>query len=480
MASDANPTKKYLYVPKFPEDAENFKRVIDEFQKRAFRAPALLVLVLEDQETFIRYGFYWTVRVVGGSAMVQVVLKSDYFRQGGSIEALITQVDYYITAHNDKESDYVDIAHQNRKGILSPYPVYKIFRDIAVPGSTTWEKHHLLHMFNSEIVEKYPPDEYDYFLCTPGFGETTTFFFQSKQYVQETGKKILLFCVQESRKIILEASPYIDKVFLINRVIFDYIAIFMADRYRIKNFLQAYVQPSNEYFFRHPLPDKHQFDCNMASQMRCFLELPGSCLFEKFPVSIPAAAREGARQKFMELGLTRGRTVFIISDGLSFKMHDRHKGLFESIVRELNAAGFDTVTNSGEEIIPGCRFCFLPFWDCAAFVGLCGHIISIMTGLAEAVCSFNTTDRIGVHFLHGGEYDPMWRANSLMWYYRLKGLAQGGGSSVERSAISYHHHVKRMWGPNARDMQYILGETEAENAALVSQLVQNIVREGEF
>lgn len=71
--------------------------------------------------------------------------------------------------------------------------------------------------------------------------------------------------------------------------------------------------------------------------------------------------------------------------------------------------GYDVVFNSQEEVY-GCPGIYCPIYETIKFAEKCGGVISISTGLTEAICALSTKP-IFVQFVWPGEYDPVWTIN---------------------------------------------------------------------
>lgn len=467
--------KKYLLLADLPAQRERVEAVAFAFMRAAYLTDSVLFIVVDlKKEAFDCYR-YLSRNVFFGSAKIQLVLKNQL-----PPEQLVQQADCYIIGEHPDELFYVDAALRNGVEIIGTrVPPDEIFKGLPMSEEVAKFRENLHALVAKDLLEKFPPEQFEYFLFHEGLGESTAIFFWLKEYRKPRDKRILMICVQPLREEMMRVCPYVDAVMRIPPQTFDFLSIYYADDFAMKKFLTAHVLPST-IATRRSLPPEKLGTYFITDIFRDFLKIPPSVEFKKYPVRIPDAATERANALFNQMQLTRGKVIFIVTEGIWFSGLEHHNNFWIRLVRRAQAAGYDVVFNGQEDFFREFKSVFLSLFETAAFVGLCGNIVCAPTGFAEAICAFNTADLINWQVVFPNSRDIYYRRISAI--SRLDALAeiQRDGSDFARlqNIENFACYVKNYLDANIKLELHQWGDTAAEDDALIEKILGQIVFTG--
>ena len=388
---------RYLFAPNLAENSDRIEKIVQAFMEKSFLTDATLFFLLD--ENFDAMNFYtklWRSNF-GGSVKFQFFLKSQV-----NLEQLFQQVDYYIIGKSAEEIFYIDFAMRNGVKIIGErnLPV-EIFKDIFVPLEVEKLKKNFYADFLKNIAEKFSPLEYEYFLMHDGLGEVLAFFYWFKEYRNHNQKKILTLCIHPARTELMKICPYVDEAIQIDARIYDYIQIFLSEQFEIKNAYTAHNAPTtlqkyNEIpiYFREPVSNFF----SLVEGRQHYLQIPPETKFERYSVELPKESFAKAEKVFKDLKLIKGKTVFINAEGVTVGSSINLKNFWQGLANKLNSAGYKVVINGDNLKITNCKNIFLSLFETSAFIGLCGNVVSVVTGFTETICSLNSTDKIKDQF----------------------------------------------------------------------------------
>lgn len=412
--------KKYLFVSDIRHEKDLADKVVNEFRKKAFLTDSILIFVAEkNEETFNYFGLFPCLMA---ACNIQVVLKGQI-----PVETMIAQVDYYIVGNNPNEIDYINCAIQNDIEIIGTMEnAENIFSDIEIPAEVEKVKNNL-YVACKDIFNNFPPSDYEYFLFHNGLGESMGFFYWLKEYKKTHHKKILLFCISNSHIDFMSVCPYVDNIIKIDRLAYGFIAVYFTEDYNVKNFYTLHLS-ENVLKRRKNFPMYLKYS-GIFSSARDFLGINPKVELKKYLVDIPPERISNAEKIFNDMGLIRGKTVFFITEGIS--QNRPHIDFFIKLATVLQYHGYEVVTNSTQEIIPGCRYVFIPLLETSAFIGLCGNVVSVTTGFNEVICALNSKDKIKLSVVLPSKAEIA--KNFIMNWQHLKSIQYTGRRKSENS-----------------------------------------------
>ncbi|MBO4401393.1 MAG: hypothetical protein J5809_06060 [Selenomonadaceae bacterium] len=463
--------KKYLLVADLPTQRERVEEVAFAFMRAAYLTDSILFIMVDlKKDAFDTYR-YLSRNAFFGSVKIQLVLKNQL-----PPEQIVNQVDYYIIGNHPDEIFYVDAAIRHGVEIIGKIVASEnIFSGVEVNPEIQQFKENLHALVAKDLLEKFPPEQFEYFLFHEGMGDSVAVFFWLKEYRKLHDKKILILCVNPLREEIMRTCPYAEEVIRISPQVFDFLSIYYAEEYDIVKVLTApysdrVVNASKKF------PLDRLYNCFLPEVFRDFLGIPTSVEFKKYPVSIPESSVARAKELFSQMNLTRGKTVFIVTEGLCFNGLEHHNDFWLKLVRRLQVEGYDVVFNGQNKFFSNCKSVFLSFFESSAFVGLCGHVVSSPTGFVETICAFNTVDSINLQIIYPGGRDEYYRRQNVIGRLDAMGniIYYGSGFAAER-AKNCESYIKNYLDANISFNVHVWGDTAAEDDALIEKIVSKII-----
>lgn len=386
----------FLYIPNLPQDEVLLDKVCDQFLKKAFiSTDAVLIVLVKSALDSMRYVKKWMYKTFGSNCQIVCFETGKFYGGLLNYSEVMDGVDCYISGSmTSEEYIYTEMAYDKGKHIISAHSD-DIFEDLP-PDLAKIQKRKEVSALIKKIHSDYPMDEYEWMLLDQGLGEVCAFFYYVKAYAEKNDRKICAFCYDETRVSLFEECPYIDKVIRVSLSTYAYIAIYMADHFKIKNFILLHFLP----FSTDRLYKPRDIYPIYMPKVREFLELNENIPFERYPVNVSPAKIDYVNNLFNEMSLIRDKTVFLIMDGITNGDFSKsHKDFFVALIDALRTKGYDVVTKGKTEFIPGCKYTFLKPWESALFAGLCGNVVSIPTGIPIAIGALNQSDYINIHML---------------------------------------------------------------------------------
>ena len=465
MNNVSNIQKKYFFAAHFPDEKNYCHQICCEFLYHAFATPSVLFVLLESEDLAEKY--MSTYRLVASNYSTRIITLTP---NNCDVESLIKSVDCYIAGDNPDELPYIECAWKNHIKIVSFIRDGKnIFRDFPISESVNKLKLSMKNAIDINFLRKFPFDEWQYILFHNGMGESTIFFFLMKEYKRQIGKKLLLLCFHNARMELMQNCPYVDCVIKIPPELFDYMSIFTARYYPIKNFLKIHVLPYSIKMRESFPPFIYYVDGN--NYFLTFLDMNPCTAFERYSVDIPIEKLESAKKIFNEMNLQPKKTIFLSVQGIMFReMVNSNAKFFFQLAKTFQAIGFDVVTNSQNEIFPGIRNVFLSFWENVAFIGLCGNVISVPTGFIEASCSFNEVDDINFHVIYPNKYDSCNKPSKEL----MKQIQLYGDDFTNFQAKAYQISWENRSTPNVKMKIHFSPTNDFEIQKLIKKLVKDI------
>ncbi len=460
-------SKKYLFIADVQNNRELTDKVVNAFRKKAFLTDSILFFLAEkDEETFNYFGLFPCLTPCR-SCNIQVILK-------GQIppEVLMKNADYYIVSDVVDEFDYINLAIQNDVEIIGTVEDEdEIFSDIEIPVEVQNLKNNF-YIACKNFFDKFPPSEYEYFLFHNGLGESLGFFYWLKEYKKTHHKKILLFCWSDSHIDLMNSSPYVGGVVKIQNLLFDYIQIYFSEDYRVRNFYTLHL--SENVLKAAKNRPRYLKDAGILTSAKNFLGINPTVEFEKYNISIPPERIANANRIFDELGLIRGKTIFFITEGYS--QAKPNINFFIRLAEILKNFGYEIITNGNKESISGCKNIFLPLLETSVFIGLCGNVVSCLTGFNETICALNSTDKIKLSVIAAGKNDKNSR-NFIMNWQQFENIKYSGTRRKKNTLDGYKYFLSCLFSNNIEYTVYQPGGdliTE-EDDILIREIVSNII-----
>ena len=463
--------KKYLLLADLPSQRERVEAVAFSFMRAAYLTDSILFLLVDlKKDAFDTYR-YLSRNTFFGSSKIQLLLKNQQ-----TPEQIIQQMDYYIIGGHPDELFYVEAAVQSNVEIIGTRVAPEdIFSGVEVSAEVQQFKENLRALVTKDLLEKFPPEQYEYFLFHEGLGETMAVFFWLKEYRKPRDKKILVLCCQPLREEIMRVCPYVDAVMRIPQPAFDFLSIYYAEEYAMKKILTAH--------YSHKIAAiKNSMSVEELSQyyiheiFRDFLEIPSSLEFKKYPVQLPEVAVARANELFKQINLTRGKTVFIVTEGIYFGGLEHHNEFWIKLARRLNVEGYDVVFNGQDNFFSDFKSVFLSLFETSAFVGLCGHIVSVPTGFVEACVTFNIVDSIKLQVVFPNNHDIYYkRAGVIRRLDTLAEIQRDGSGFASQNVEDYAEYIKKFDNTNAVYKFYQWSDTAAEDDSLIEKIVGEII-----
>ena len=466
--------KKYLLLADLPAQRERVEAVAFAFMRAAYLTDSVLFLVIDMKQESLDCYYYLQRNVFFGSCRIQVLFKNQF-----APEQIIQQMDFYIVGFHPDEIFYVDAAIRHDVEIIGTRVAPEdIFSGVEVSAEVQQFKENLRTMVERELIEKFPPEQFEYFLFHEGLGESTAIFFLLKEYRKPRDKKILFLCINPLREEMMRNCPYVDVVITIPPQIFDYLTIYYADRYSMKKILTAH--PSEKVISRRKsLSAEELEDYHIPEVFRDFLDIPPNVRFKKYPVRLPEVAVARAKEIFTKMNLTAGKTVFAVTKGIYFGGLEHHNEFWIKLARRLQSAGYEFVLNGDDEFFSGCKSVYLSLFETAAFVGLCRNIVSVPTGFVEAICTFNTVESINWQIIFPNAHDIFYKRKSLAARLgALEGIQKEGSQFASEGTRGYELYLKKYLDANVNFATYLWGDTAIEDDALIEKIVGRIISAG--
>lgn len=402
-----NGGKVFLYAPKYPASEAATEKIIREWQKKTFGVTnVILVVYVKETVDWYRYAARLVQRSWGCCAPVTYV---------AGIYAKITdwlaKADFYVVDSMEESLDNINIVVSHGGTILSivsedeAFPVFQ-YTEGQKKTLSGYQK-----IIDDELFSKYSPREYEYILFHNGLGETVAFYYLMAEYKAKNNKPIVVLCYDESRKSLLEESPYIDVVAHVPFPLYEYIAVFLADQYSMKYFL--------EFYYKRNIVDSMiavDTDRGYWQQTRLCAGLSGDGPVQKYATPVSEAKRKVGQEIFRKWNLREGRTVWLCMDGLSNGTLYA-SDFFKKLVAAIREADYDVIVKSDKSVIEGLAFAQLYPWETTELVSLCGNIISIPTGITYAVKAMNMDRPLNIQMLF---FEEMYMATNPAGQFLVK------------------------------------------------------------
>lgn len=288
---------------------------------------------------------------------------------------------------------------------------------------------------------------FEVMLFHQGLGETCIFSRLMKAYTEKTKKPLILIARNDSRKALLEQCPHIYDVMSCDISFFEALASYKKFRaaLHIKNFEALHYM-------------KFENVTTMREEICTFLGLPYDA--EDSDYIVKSKYPDALGQYFDELGLKRGKSVFLIPLAICYGNDVVSYEFWEKLSIRLREEGYDPVFNSYEEIVPGVPYVYLPMEDVPDFTKLCGNVIGVRTGLLDVIATF--TD-VKIQAVYPNEFCPIWHQNPALY----KGLDISSKEKSERAI--YDMAIRRVVG-RGNVFEFIHGNEEEDIQKMIEQL----------
>ena len=456
---------KYLYIPDLPADEKFLDKVCSQFLKKAFISDAVLMIVLKTGEEVIRYVKKWNMKSIGSGCQIISVEANKFYNGLKEYLSIMDQIDCYISGSmNSQEFTYTEMAYDRGKDIISLHQD-DIFEDMPI-NEEKLQTRKAISGYVKKLADAYPTEEYEWLLFHQGLGESYTFFYYVKAYKEKMNKKLICFCYDETRRSLLEESPYIDELLLIPLPVYAYIAIYLADKFHIKNFVLLHFLPLSTCYLDKPAEIYPAY----MPKVRDFLELEIDSEFERYPVNISQHKIEYVNNLFREMGLPHKKTVFLIMDGISNgNLLATREEFFVRLATALKQNGYEVVTKGNRQLIPGCQFTILPPWESTLFAGLCGNVVTIPTGIPFAIGALNQSDEINIHMLWQTVNDATIRQNYDAWNLDHIPMLRTFGKKYFQDVINKTHDlmIDMMFSEKSKFIHYTVEEWNDQTIAKI-------------
>ena len=468
--------KKYLLLADLPAQRERVEAVAFAFMRAAYLTDSVLFLLVDVKTESLECYLYLERSKPSVSVRIQLLVKNQF-----TPDQIIQQMDYYIVGNHPDEIFYVDAAIRHDVEIIGTCVAPDdIFSDLPVSAEVVQFRENLRAMVERELIEKFPPEQFEYFLFHEGLGESTAIFFLLKEYRKPRDKKILMLCYHPMREELMRACPYVDAVMKVNQVVFDYLTAYYADKYGMKKVFTAHSLPKILEMKKFLALEYGRQSATIPDIVfRDFLEISPSIEFKKYPVHIPETAVARANEIFYQLNLTKGKAIFIVTNGLYFGGLSHHNDFWLRLARRLSNEGYGVIFNGQDKFFSEFKSVFLSFFETVEFVKLCGNIVSIPTGFVEAVAAFSTVEPLELQCIFPNIHDVYYKRCGLMAnVWNLHEILYSGSHCVEMHIKSYTKLLEKYLDANVAFSLYQWGNNAAEDDALIEKIVSKITSAG--
>ena len=274
------------------------------------------------------------------------------------------------------------------------------------------------------------------------------------------------YIASKSQNNVTYSSPYIDESVVIPLPVYAYIAIYLADKFHIKNFVLLHFLPLSTCYLDKPAEIYPAY----MPKVRDFLELEIDSEFERYPVNISQHKIEYVNNLFREMGLPHKKTVFLIMDGISNgNLLATREEFFVRLATALKQNGYEVVTKGNRQLIPGCQFTILPPWESTLFAGLCGNVVTIPTGIPFAIGALNQSDEINIHMLWQTVNDATIRQNYDAWNLDHIPMLRTFGKKYFQDVINKTHDlmIDMMFSEKSKFIHYTVEEWNDQTIAKI-------------
>lgn len=373
-----------------------------------------------------------------------------------NLSAILNHVDCVIFGCMGEEFLAINFSERN---LFVTANAEDLFKDIVVPDIVEQYKLMAANYIENILLKKFPPENWEYFLFHEGMGESMTTFFWMKKYRETCIKKILCICFNPMRAELMKFCPYVNEVIIVDGIMFDYISVFYATKYNIKRLLTAHFSPK-KIAAESKLPPDERRTYGQIGMIRDFLDIDKNTKFELYHLELPKEIISRAENLFNEMNLTKGKVVFAVTAGLYYGRLEHHADFWIKLRDKLRTEGYEIVTNGNKVDIPNCQNVFLSLLETASFVGLCGNIVSVPTGIIEASCAMNTIDKITLQVIFPGDNDIYWGGNPV---------------DVDKVIDNYLYSRNPYFESNIKFSCYKWGNNPAEDDLLLEKIVNKII-----
>ena len=272
---------------------------------------------------------------------------------------------------------------------------------------------------------------------------------------------------------IMKFSPYIDQSISMNQLMYRYIVDCFDENSKVKNIPLALILEPEKMWGKN-------YDGKSAYLIgleRDCLGIPATVPFSKFNVEIGSPYKEEARDAFNKLGLRKGRTVFLLINGNYFgkSIFERHFDFWKTLAKKLKALDYDVVVNAEKVILDDCPSVYLGVHRTSEFIGLCGNVVSVPSGMLESACAFNCKDKIKVQVLFPNDIDPFWREKIYVWNRDcLPILKYWGGDFVQHRMNFHSDYMRLFWNENIKFVCRQWEDIEGEDLNTVNKVLDFI------
>lgn len=445
---------KYLYYPVLPKDKDVLWDISEQFLRDTWGTDTELIIVVD----CFQYAKTYVNRLIYGRAYVTSKVKV-FLKYDIDIMQLIKYVDAYIPSDHNDEEIYVRNAYENNKKII-PYND-KIFLDVVISDEWKKEFNIIEKIINDQMITRFSPNEYDYILHQNGLGEGLALFFWLKTYCEIYKKKIILIVIGTTRTELFSKCPYVDAVITVDWLIYEYLAVYKKDIIKHNTLLLHFSKNGKGY----RKPDKYFYSDTLFAieETKEFLGIGKDRSFRKYNVDVENVYFQEAKKYFDKLKLKKGKTVYFIPQGNSFRLLGYHDEFCNNFIKFLCKIGYDVVINGDKEVFSGEKHVMLPLWQSVYFAGLCGNIISVSVGFTQAICALNSNDSINVAVLWPDEKSKYWEENFNFKNEIIDIVRYKGNEFISHINNAILNLEDRIYGSNISNKQYIIDESNSEN-----------------
>ena len=452
-------SRRYLMMPNLPKEEALFQNVVAAFVEKAIFSEAELVIVWEKEEDIQTYLGRWLYGLPVQAGRFRHLLRTNL--QEGQEGQLLSDADAYIIGRHPGELPLIDLAFRKGMPIFGPEDDW--FHDLELLPEEQ-ARQDACEKLMQDLLLRFPQKTHELLLVHQGLGESSALFCWLQAYRASAGKKLLLICFQASRGALFSQCPAADVVAMVQPFLYAYLATRRRNGNPWKNFLALHFMPL----------EGETKDWTLIEKTRQFLGLPGGAELPLVQPKSIAQEAQSAVAAAQELGLPRGRSVMLFTDGFSFsKFYEAHPDFWAALVQELRQRGFAAVVN-GETQIPGAKNVFLPIWETVALASWCGHIVSISTGMTELCCTFAPAAHLSMTMVWPNARDPYHCQDAMRWRWRMEMIQDYGMTFMEHMIASMHRYEDRLWKENVDAADVILAVDDAGNRAFAAQIADRI------